>query len=1345
MICLRLFAMTPLAHSWIEAQIEGQTNRGQTIEVDGLTGDLLGRIEIAELRVRDDAGVWLVIERADIAWSPWSLMSGHLNLRHVSSEQISALRRPVLLPADEESSGTLPERIQLAGLDIQTLNLADGVAGPAQSYQLSGSLDVLGNTGNASLDLRPKTAFGDVASVDLTWGEDTLIDGHVQIDGAPSGLIATFLQVPDDRPISARLDASGAFLNWQLDADVSIGDTRALTLAASVDVPDIRMEGELDLSAFGRLSALQKRFGNTLEFQGDIGLDRVFTADLLTQNGRLSATGTLIAVGEQTRLSGVNIQASALEMPAITGISDLSLPRLEVVGDVEFVDGTFAIDGLVKVPAARFDDYAVNDLESVGQHVVTAASTSITSDLSIGAYAGLPALAETLFPGRVQGRLDGTYTYATRQLEIGEAVALRGDNVISASGTLSRDGALDAFGALALSDLFSLQSLRGTWRLDGGSLSQLAAEFDGVARLPDEGANLNSFLGRRAELSLRAQRTGDVIAIDRVSVRSDILAATAAGSLQGRDLALSGGVSAERLSVGTATIEGLNGAFDLVGPIDDLILDLSANASTATAAGEIFAAPNLLASANLFGPRRASIRVDSLYRGSKLDGAFDAALIADQVEISNLRAGWADLQATGQANLDFSEISQSDLALEIRGTAPFVSELEGLINYSDEVLALNVQSKAVELGPATLRTTNVQLAGEWPNFSGQLAYDGDVPLRGVAEPLSGAHNLLLDLNQQTLELDGAMRFAEQDILISDPIRVARTPSIIASGGAEALGGQVAFSFDQAGRAPSRLVLTDVAMQRIGPFIQRRGLRGVMNGEVELQIVGARLNGDADIKIRELARGASDEANVDLAAKLDAGQLSLDLMAFNDAGDLSVIGTAITQIGHSGDLLSLRRESGAAVPMTIRGSGPIAPLWALAAPPDLRVEGDFNVDLSNGDGRAFRFAGPATFENGVFEDGFTGLHLVEISAAAELFPDRIELSNASAQGGRSGTLEATGVYSFTGDGDIALTLNRLRAFKRSDVTAEVSGSAIIDRRNRRTHVDGDLEIRRARIDLSNLPGAGYTTLDVDFATPGEDPAAETPTREAISLDVDIRADDRIYVSGLGIDSEWGVRATVSGPAGAPQINGEATLVRGDADLLSRNFRLTDGVLSFAGAPDESEINLRADRTSDGITTSILVSGPVLTPKIGLSSDPALPDDEILSRVLFGRSPTNLSPLQAAQLAAAAAQLAGGDAFSLTGELEAATGLDRLDFGLNDAGEATLSTGKYLSNDLYLEIESGGSGAPGVALEWTPLDNVELDAEIDPELGPKVAIQWKRDFDRLPGETRREEPARASGSE
>lgn len=1345
LVCARIFAITPIAHAWLEGQIESQTNQGQKVEIEGLKGDLLGRFEIADLSVRDETGTWLSIQDADLSWSPWSFLFGHLEIKHIKAAQLEVLRRPVLAEAEPSAQAALPDRIQLSVLSVDALDLASGVAGPAQSYRLQGSLDMSGRTGTASLDLRPRSEFGDIATVDLTWGGDTLIDGHAQIEGAPSGLIANFLDVQDGQAVSARLDASGALFDWQLDAEMQVGEQIALTLITNAEIPTYRVEGALELGAFGRLHALQARLGDTLAFQGAVNLDQTFSALLQTDRGTLDATGRLQALGNGVDLTDVRLRADQIDIERLTGTSSIELDRFDAEGDLEWADGTLTLDGLVQIPIVQFGAYDLRNLQSQGRHAVNAASVAITSELSIAAYDGFPGLMESLFPGRLQGRLDGTYTFASGQLDIGEAVLIRGDNVVSASGTRSRNGALDAFGALALSDVFSLQSLRGTWRLDGESLQQLAAEFDGVATLPAQESNLRSVFGRRAELRLRARQEGDRIAIQSARVNSDVLSVSSEGVVQGTEVALSGDVSAELISLETAAVEGMRGTFDLIGSFQAPALRLSASADRLTGGSEVFLQPELTAYARLLGPPRASIELNGRYRGADLESAFVATVMRDEIDLTDMQIRWADLQADGRANLSLADVSQSDVALELQGAAPFVSDLTGSIGYADQILALQLNAGATELGPARLRSTGIQLAGEWPNFTGGLSYQGDVPIWGSRVPVSGAHSLAIDIAERLVSVEGAAKIDQEEIVIVDPIRASIAPALTVNGKVDALGGQIEFDFDPLQRKRAWFDVTDISMRQLGPYIQRRGLRGMMSGRARVEIETGLLNGDAEFAVRGLARGPSEEADVDLSAEMTDGQLSLNMLATNEDEGLSLVSTVSTRFAHRGDLLSLRPAVNAPTPITLIGSGPLAPLWALAAPPDLRVEGDFEIDLSNGDGRTLRFTGPATFKNGEFEDGFTGLHLVEISADANLNGDQVELLQARAQGGRSGTIEATGVYSFTGDGDIALTLDRLRAFKRSDVTAEVSGEAVVDRRNRRTHVAGDLEINRARINLSNLPGAGYTTLDVDFEGAEAVTGEATPTREAISLDINLRADDRITVQGLGVDSEWGIDANITGAAGAPQITGQATLVRGDADLLSRNFRLTEGVLSFAGDPEQSEINMRADRTSDGITTSILVTGPVLRPEIGLSSDPSLPDDEMLSRVLFGRSPSNLSALQAAQLAAAAAQLAGGDAFSLTGELEAATGLDRLDFGLNDAGEATLSTGKYLSNDLYLEIESGGSGAPGVALEWTPLDNVELDAEIDPELGPKVAIQWRRDFDRLPGETRRQEPARPSGSE
>src|SRR3546814_2913105 len=73
------------------------------------------------------------------------------------------------------------------------------------------------------------------------------------------------------------------------------------------------------------------------------------------------------------------------------------------------------------------------------------------------------------------------------------------------------------------------------------------------------------------------------------------------------------------------------------------------------------------------------------------------------------------------------------------------------------------------------------------------------------------------------------------------------------------------------------------------------------------------------------------------------------------------------------------------------------------------------------------------------------------------------------------------------------------------------------------------------------------------------------------------------------------------------------------------------LSFpTGDPYDPSIQLVATEAIEDVEVSINVSGRALAPQITFSSVPGLPQDEIVSRILFGDSITSLSPLQAVQL-------------------------------------------------------------------------------------------------------------------
>ncbi|MCR9271159.1 MAG: translocation/assembly module TamB domain-containing protein [Hyphomonadaceae bacterium] len=1350
LLILRILLMTPLAHDFVAAQIERADVRGQQIQVDGLKGDLFGRITAEQITVEDASGAWLSINDVELAWGPMALLSSELNLKRLAAREISVRRQPELAPSTTESQASFVKRYRLQELEIARLNLANGIAGPAQSYAIAGELEATNTTGQLLLDLKPTAAFGDQLNADITWGGETPIQGEVEILGAPSGLFAALLGLPSGAPFEATLSASGDMQNWDLTALAEVEAAQVLDFRLARSGETYQSAGTVTLTPFRRLQPIAARLGPRLSVSGETDAEGMLFVTLQSESGSAVLQGLVNETDGQTEIEDFVFALTELDLAAVSGLEQLRMSTARAEGRLEIRQGNLIFDGSVSVPEFAYGRYAVNDLQSRGRHAWQGGELSVVSNILSARPRGLPNALGARLASRIEGDVGLTFTPSTRRFLLNRADMTSGAQRITGQGFYTMGGPINLAGQVRLQNLAPLQSIGGAWRAEGDRLSDLNLRFAGPAVPAGAASMLRRGFGETINLNVTVDRRADDYFVRSFTAQSQRVQAQASGELSNGRLQIMGTATAAQLDLPSVLASEVAAEFKVSGLVSAPALTISSTADEILAAGEMVTSPVLRANSTLSASPQFDLNLNAAYRdapiGITLAGNYGAGTIAlDAMELA-----WADLLATGSGRVDLDAIEQSTLDLMVSGRAPLVRNIEGHIVFANRTLDADVEIVEAAFGGVDLRTAQLDASGAWPQFSGDLTYAGEVPLFGSEEPISGTHALALDADARTLSVTGESTLIDQRIQMPAPILVEFSDALTLRGTVVAFDGTIDLDLDNSGQTRSRLIASNIAMRRLGVLVQRPGLRGELSGTAELGFDEEMLQGEAAFRIENLSRGDSPRANLDLNATVEGNRLSANLIAEDQEDSLSLEVTAQTDLQHASSLISIRPVPGAAVPIEIRGGGPVAPLWALAAPSDLRLEGDFEVDVSNGAGDEFRFVGPVAFRAGVFEDGFTGLHLENILALADLSADGITLSEASARGGNSGRIEASGAYRFDGNGEVTLELRRLNALNRSDVSAEISGRATMDRRARRTRIRGDLEVDEARINLSKLPGAGYTTLEVVFPEPGTAIEQATPVREAISLNLDVSADRRIFVTGPGIDSEWGLNARVTGPAGAPQLNGRATLVRGEADLLSRSFRLTEGVIRFVGDPEDSDVSLRADRTSDGITTSIVVAGTVTDPDISLTSDPSLPDDEILARALFGRSPSNLSPLQAAQLAAAAAQLAGGDALSLTGQLEAATGLDRLDFGFDEDGEATLSTGKYLADDLYLEIESGASGAPGVALEWTPLANVEFDAEIDPELGPKVAIQWRRDFDRLPGEAEPEPatdeaPARPSGTE
>src|SRR5690606_33684266 len=100
-----------------------------------------------------------------------------------------------------------------------------------------------------------------------------------------------------------------------------------------------------------------------------------------------------------------------------------------------------------------------------------------------------------------------------------------------------------------------------------------------------------------------------------------------------------------------------------------------------------------------------------------------------------------------------------------------------------------------------------------------------------------------------------------------------------------------------------------------------------------------------------------------------------------------------------------------------------------------------------------------------------------------------------------------------------------------------------------------------------------------------------------LNVAIVADNRLFVSGMGLESEWEARMQLTGTSAAPIVTGEARVVRGTYSFASRRFELTRGVVSFeGGALTNPVLDIAASTTAEGVTAIINIGGTGQQPRI-----------------------------------------------------------------------------------------------------------------------------------------------------
>ncbi|WP_051356885.1 translocation/assembly module TamB domain-containing protein [Azorhizobium doebereinerae] len=1104
------------------------------------------------------------------------------------------------------------------------------------------------------------------------------------IDARNGHVVLTFNAGLTDAPRAAALLPGVGFKAVEM-AGTLDGSLATPRVVATLTGTDLSAAGYSVGAATTQATLLPDAAGN-LTFELDGTLDRLGAQDrrvaaALGDWGTFSAIGTLPKGGApaltraQVALSPLNLsftgRASTADVTGTLAVERLDLAALSPLAGRPLA-GTVRLDGQVSTPAGG----------GFAAQISGEAKDFDASDPVLNGLVGRTA------------RFDGGASYGADG-----AIAVRDLKLAAGGLDLSVNGRIDHAVAdlsarLALADLARLDT-RLSGRLDGtaafsGTLDALAVK----ARLA---LPRGTAMGREVR-----DLTVDLAATDLTRLPGGAL--TAAGSIGGKPL---------RGMAGFASMA--DGARSLRG------LDLSLGAARAT--GDVTLAPSglLAGRLQLAAPDVSDLSALAL---AEMGGAVTAAVTFDadagRQRIA-LKANASRLTAPGVS----LERGDFDLTATDPARAPALTGRAALAGLDSN--GLRVERATLDAAPGGANATNLKLdalvQGTAVTAGGRLATEpGRAALRLDALRLANGGTVA------TLSAPATLSYADGTLAVD---RLA-----LASGGGTAV---------IQGRAGDRLDLSvdvrNLPLALAGLAAPTQGLTGSFTGQAQLSGPVAAPTGRYTVALTRISQPELQRAGVG----------PLDFRAEGAFADGRVtIRSTLAGPSLSGVTLNGSAPLGAgALDLAVRGQVSLAIANAMLAASGARATGTAAIDATlRGTTASPSAGGTVRISGGRYDDALNGVTLSNIDATLTGTDRSVTLSSFSARTPNGGSLTGRGrvdldpAAGFPGQAEVTLqnaglvTNDLMRLVADGRVTL---GGALatrptvggrIDVRNLDINVPDRLTSSGAQIDVRHVnvpPGAGPSKPRASQANGGRAGRGAQPARAqgpmVASLDLTIAAANRVFVRGMGIDAELGGELNLRGTSAEPIATGGFQLRRGRFDILGRRLDFSRGVVTFRGSTDP-ELDFAAESTASDVTASVQVTGPASHPDITFSSSPALPQDEVIARLLFGKATGQLSTGQALQLAQTIAQFSGGGAG--LDQLRRQFGLDSLDVGANSEGNGgEVGFGRRINDRVYLGVRQGtttGSSRATIDVDVTKNIRIQGGAGADGSGEVGIGAQW-----------------------
>lgn len=1347
---------SPIGQRFITDQIaKVAPASGLKFSVGRIEGDIYGKATLHDVVLSDPKGPFLQVPLVELDWRPINWLTRGLDVRELVTHRGTLLRMPELLPGDPDAPILPNFDIRVDRLQINDLTIAEGVAGPeAHKVNLLAKADVRdgrvflradGRLGardrvHALIDAEPD---GDRFDIDL--------DYLAPKGGVIAGLVGA------QAGYRAQIKGAGTWSEWRGGLYVTRDEKtfaafrltnddgrygllgQAYPGAVLTGLPGQLLGNKVSLRGTGTLvdSVLDGRLVFVGRGVEGVARGAADLADNAFGNLRTAARLTDPALfGAGTRLEGARLDAT-LDGP----FRNLAIAhRLRVA---RFVSGETRIAGLDQRGTATYDGARwVLPLDASIQRVVTG--------------------TDLIDPRLVGGTLKGRITLAGSRLRSDELrlsfpgasaqLALAGDTARGAyelSGPVVLNGLqLENVGTVNAGARIVLRAGAAPWTL--------RAEFTG--RIPRvTNATLANLAGPDIRFDGGVTFGADTpIDFRGVSLRADKLSLTLDGLIAEGRTSIAG--RGRHVDYGPFTVEG---SLTPAGP--EAVL--------------VFANP--LPAAGLENVRVAITPIDDGFRiateGGSLLGRFDGLLnlyapAGGPTRIAVERLEVWETSITGELTLGGGGAT-GNLALAGGG-------LDGTIALSTrgggQAFDVDITARNARFGgetPLSIARARIEASGLLREgsssitgtasaqglsygslFIGRLAARANLENgRGmVTASLAGRRGSRFNLQLNAQVAPERVAVAARGDFAGRQITMPRRAVLLkqADGGWQLQPTQINFAGGAmlaegefgGGSTAVRLQLADMPLSLVDIFTEL-GLGGKISGLIDFQTrAGGVPVGEARVKIDDLTRSGLvlSSRPVDLAMVLRLTPERLETRAVIDEGGQrrGRLQGRIAGLPNSGSLFERLRAGDLFA--QLRYAGPASALWRLAAVEALDLTGPVSIAADvTGTLADPRVRGSMASDNLRVQSALSGTDIVNVTARGTFSGSRLRLTSFRGTAPNGGSVVGSGIVNLQDLGvrgpqlDIRIAARNALLLNARGLSATVTGPMRIVSDGIGGTIAGRLAVDRASWRLGTAAEEGelprIKTREINLPADIRPPRVATrPWRYLI----DARALSRVDVDGMGLDSEWGADIILRGTTEDPRIGGEARMIRGSYSFAGTRFELTRGRIEFdENVPVDPRLDIVAETERDGLDVEVKVQGSAQRPEISFTSNPALPEEEILARLLFGGSITELSATDVLQLGAAVASLRGGGGIDPINQLRTAIGLDRLRIvGPDPAlGRGTaVALGKNFGRRFYVEIITDGQGYSATELEFRVTSWLSLLATISTIGRESLVAEISKDY-------------------